>query len=333
MGMMGWLKRRVARAIQQEVAQQTTRLREDVEALRVSIEPEWINHVNLMLSDVSRHLNAIDQLSQKNERTDTEMISRLWSLEVVVNNLKNEVAPVERINAEFAVLESRVRANPYRVRDLDVSSSKDGRNTLGYDTQKGGTYADFIDMFRPDFDVLVNQLKYVLSWLPRSGKAVDLGAGRGEMVTVLKNHGLDVFGIDSDQSVVDEAQSRGINIRLQGITDFLKLENSQQYDVVTAIHVVEHVAYDILEDWLRGIHKTLKPGGVFVAETPNPHAIDAFKAFWVDVTHVRPYYPESLLHMVLSACFKKAEIWVDGEQQLVSDRLGYAGAYTIIATA
>jgi 2-polyprenyl-3-methyl-5-hydroxy-6-metoxy-1,4-benzoquinol methylase len=153
------------------------------------------------------------------------------------------------------------------------------------------------------------------------------------MVTVLKNHGLDVFGIDSDQSVVDEAQSRGINIRLQGITDFLKLENSQEYDVVTAIHVVEHVAYDILEDWLRGIHKTLKPGGVFVAETPNPHAIDAFKAFWVDVTHVRPYYPESLLHMVHSAGFKKAEIWVEGEQQLVSDRLGYAGAYTIIATA
>jgi 2-polyprenyl-3-methyl-5-hydroxy-6-metoxy-1,4-benzoquinol methylase len=323
MGMTNWLKSRVSRAIQQEVVEQTLRLRQDIDALRAAVEPEWINHVNVMLSDVSRHLNAIDQLSQKNERTDTEVISRLWWLDALVNNVK----------AELSVLESRVRANPYRVRDLDVSSSKDGRNTFGYDMQKGGTYADFIDMFRPDFDVLANQLTYVSSWLPNSGKAVDLGAGRGEMVTVLKNNGLDAFGIDADQSVVDDAQSRGINIRLQGISDFLKAESAQQYEVVTAIHVVEHVAYDTLEDWLRGIHKILKPGGIFVAETPNPHAIDAFKAFWVDVTHVRPYYPESLLHMVHSAGFKKAEIWVEGEQQLVSDRLGYAGAYTIIATA
>lgn len=323
MGMTSWLKSRVSRAIQQEVVQKTLRLRQDVDALRAAVGPEWVNHVNVMLSDISRHLNAIDQLSQKNERTDSEVISRLWSLDVIVNEVKTELD----------VLESRVRANPYRVRDLDVSSSKDGRNTFGYDMQKGGTYADFIDMFRPDFDVLVNQLTYVSSWLPNSGRAVDLGAGRGEMVTVLKNHGLDAFGIDADKSVVDDAQSRGINIRLQGISDFLKVENAQQYEVVTAIHVVEHVAYDTLEDWLRGIHKILKPGGIFVAETPNPHAIDAFKAFWVDVTHVRPYYPESLLHMVHSAGFKKAEIWVEGEQQMVSDRLGYAGAYTIIATA
>lgn len=323
MGMMGWLKRRVSSAIQQEVAEQTLRLRQDVDALRSAVEPEWINHVDVMLSDVSRHLNAIDQLSQKNERTDTEVITRLWSLEVIINDLRSELA----------VLESRVRANPYRVQELDVSSSKDGRNTFGFDTQKAGTYADFIDMFRPNFDVLVNQLGYVTSWLPNTGKAVDLGAGRGEMVTVLKNHGLAAFGIDGDQSVVDEAQRRGVDIRLQGISDFLKIENSKEYEVVTAVHVVEHVAYDILEDWLRSIHKILKPGGIFIAETPNPHAIDAFKAFWVDVTHVRPYYPESLLHMVHSAGFKKAEIWVEGEQQLVSDRLGYAGAYSIIATA
>lgn len=323
MGMMGWLKRRVSSAIQQEVAEQTLRLRQDVDALRSAVEPEWINHVDVMLSDVSRHLNAIDQLSQKNERTDTEVISRLWSLEVIINDLRSELA----------VFESRVRANPYRVQELDVSSSKDGRNTFGFDTQKGGTYADFIDMFRPNFDVLVNQLGYVTSWLPNTGKAVDLGAGRGEMVTVLKNHGLAAFGIDGDQSVVDEAQRRGVDIRLQGISDFLKIENSKEYEVVTAVHVVEHVAYDILEDWLRSIHKILKPGGIFIAETPNPHAIDAFKAFWVDVTHVRPYYPESLLHMVHSAGFKKAEIWVEGEQQLVSERLGYAGAYSIIATA
>jgi hypothetical protein len=101
---------------------------------------------------------------------------------------------------------------------------------------------------------------------------------------------------------------------------------------VTAIQVVEHVNTDQLVSWLEKIRGVLKSGGVFIAETPNPHAIDAFKAFWVDVTHVRPYYPESLLHMAQSAGFSRAEIWAPGEQHDITSRLEFAGSYTLIAT-
>ena len=306
--MKQWLKRRIAGLIQSEIAQQTAHLQQDVQGLKSAVSPEWVNHVNLMTTDISRHLNAIDQLTKKFERSQNE------------------------INSDLRILESRVRADPFRIRSLEIASSRDGRNTLGFDSQRAGTYAEFIDMFRPEFDELAKQLSYVASWLPSEGKAVDLGAGRGEMVTVLTKNGLDAFGIDSDQSVVDEAKTRGIDIRCQGISEFLRSEKSDTYSVVTAIHVVEHVSFEVLTDWFNEIKRILKPGGVFILETPNPHAIDAFKAFWIDVTHVRPYYPESLLHMMLSAGFTKAEIWVEGEQQLVSDRLGYAGAYSLIAT-
>ena len=36
----------------------------------------------------------------------------------------------------------------------------------------------------------------------------------------------------------------------------------------------------------------LAPGGVFIAETVNPHSIAASKAFWVDPTHRNPIFPE-----------------------------------------
>lgn len=320
--MKQWLRRRIAGLLRAEIANQTSHLQQDIQGLKSAVSPEWVNHMNLMTTDISRHLNAIDQLAQKVDRTQNDIISRVWGLDEATSKTTNDLR----------ILESRVRANPFKIRSLEIASSRDGRNTFGFDSNRTGTYAEFIDMFRPEFDELARQLRYVTTWLPSEGKAVDLGAGRGEMVTVLNSSGLDAFGIDSDQSVVDEAQARGIDIRRQGISEFLKIENAQTYSVVTAIHVVEHVSFEVLTDWLREIKRILKPGGVFILETPNPHAIDAFKAFWVDVTHVRPYYPESLLHMMLSAGFSKAEIWVEGEQQLVSDRLGYAGAYSLIAT-
>jgi O-antigen chain-terminating methyltransferase len=153
------------------------------------------------------------------------------------------------------------------------------------------------------------------------------------MVQVMSDHGLSSFGIDADESVVAAAGKKGIDVRLSGIDSFLDNCESSTLDVVTAIQVVEHVNADQLESWLEKIHRSLKPGGIFIAETPNPHAIDAFKAFWVDVTHVRPYYPESLLHMAQSAGFSRAEIWAPGEQDNITDRLEFAGSYTLIAIA
>jgi 2-polyprenyl-3-methyl-5-hydroxy-6-metoxy-1,4-benzoquinol methylase len=204
---------------------------------------------------------------------------------------------------------------------------------MGFTSAHSGQYLDFVEAFRPSFDELISQLSYLGTWLPISGVAVDLGAGRGELVQLMHDHGLSSYGIDSDPSVVALASERGLDVRLSYIDSYLDGCTSSSLDVVTAIQVVEHVNTDQLVSWFEKIQRVLKPGGVFIAETPNPHAIDAFKAFWVDVTHVRPYYPESLLHMAQSAGFSRAEIWAPGEQDNITDRLEYAGSYTLIATA
>ena len=239
----------------------------------------------------------------------------------------------KKLQEEFVIQKSQVRAKPYSTSSIEIRSSRDGRSTIGYAASKGGNYVDFIENFRPTFSELLSRLKYVTAWLPNAGNAVDLGAGRGEMVQLMREHGLAAYGIDSDKSVVAAAKNRDIDVRLQEIETFLNSELQSTLDVITAIQVVEHVETLTLENWFEKIQKLLKPGGVFIAETPNPHAIDAFKAFWIDTTHVRPYYPESLLHMAQAAGFVSAEIWVEGQENSIDERLGYAGSYTLIAIA
>jgi 2-polyprenyl-3-methyl-5-hydroxy-6-metoxy-1,4-benzoquinol methylase len=292
-------------------------IRMDIQSLRKQVsEDQRIRAIEIIIPDVISRLNSIDSQAQ------------------AVNAMTLDVgARLDLQSAEIRQLSSRIRANPFQNSPLKITSTRDGSETMGFDSAGAGKYVDFVEAFRPTFDELLSQLSYLRTWLPDAGNAVDFGAGRGEMVQLMRAHGLFSYGIDSDQSVVLSATERGHDVRLSDIDSFLNGCARSSLDVVTAIQVVEHVNTDQLVSWFEKIRGVLKPGGVFIAETPNPHAIDAFKAFWVDVTHVRPYYPESLLHMAQSAGFARAEIWAPGEQPDITNRLEFAGSYTLIATA
>jgi 2-polyprenyl-3-methyl-5-hydroxy-6-metoxy-1,4-benzoquinol methylase len=280
-------------------------------------------HVENVTNDVGNHLNDLGS----NLRAVQE------ELHSTIRMLHEFVGRHENLESMVKIQDSRIRAKPHSTNEIRILSSRDARQTIGFIANKGGEYADFIDNFRPTFDQLLSALDYLTTWLPQTGKAVDLGAGRGEMVKLMSDRGLDAFGIDSNLSVVSDASKRGIEVKHQEIDEFLRTSEDSSIDVITAIQVVEHVDTPVLEDWFHRIFSLLKPNGVFIAETPNPHAIDAFKAFWIDTTHKRLYYPESLLHMAQAAGFSRAEIWVDGTQESIDDRLGFAGSYTLIATA
>ena len=287
-------------------------------------------HVENVTNDVGTHLNDVG--NQLNE-LGSHLRAVQEELHTTIRMMHEFVGRHENLESMVKIQDSRIRAKPHSTNEIRILSSRDARQTIGYSANKGGEYADFIDNFRPAFDQLLTGLNYLTSWLPQTGTAVDLGAGRGEMVKLMSDRGLDAFGIDSNLSVVSDASKRGIEVKHQEIDEFLRMSEESSFDAITAIQVVEHVDTPVLEDWFQRIFSLLKPNGVFIAETPNPHAIDAFKAFWIDTTHKRLYYPESLLHMAQAAGFSRAEIWVDGTQESIDDRLGFAGSYTLIATA
>lgn len=79
-------------------------------------------------------------------------------------------------------------------------------------------------------------------------------------------------------------------------------------------------------------YRALEPGGLLIAETVNPHSPAALKTFWLDLTHVRPLFPESLLFLAKEIGFQRAEIYFpQGSGELDQD-LRSCGEYAIIAT-
>lgn len=103
-------------------------------------------------------------------------------------------------------------------------------------------------------------------------KVIDFGAAEG--LTMLEMHklipGSEFSGIEYSTDLIEQSPDLPSNIKLeQG--DVTKLENiycKGEYDCVSALALLEHLKEPILA--LKEAYKALKPGGLFIASSPNP---------------------------------------------------------------
>jgi O-antigen chain-terminating methyltransferase len=72
--------------------------------------------------------------------------------------------------------------------------------------------------------------------------------------------------------------------------------------------VLEHLDTATLLHLLEESARVLRPGGVFIAETPNALNLQvAASNFWIDPTHVRPLHPQFLEFCALRSGFTKVD--------------------------
>lgn len=108
--------------------------------------------------------------------------------------------------------------------------------------------------------------------LPKSGRALDIGAGEGRNALFLASRGLDVLAVDQSAVGMQKAQrlagERGLALRTQAadLRDFDAEPAS--LDVVSSIFV--HLPADIRSRVHGRLRTWLKPGGLFVLEAYAP---------------------------------------------------------------
>ena len=78
---------------------------------------------------------------------------------------------------------------------------------------------------------------------------------------------------------------------------------------LTAFHVVEHLPFGTLVDFLDEALRVLIPGGLLILETPNPETVRVgATTFYNDPTHRNPLMPEMLRFIVQHRGFAEVEI-------------------------
>lgn len=112
--------------------------------------------------------------------------------------------------------------------------------------------------------------QFIRKHVPLTGSYLDIGCGNGALLYFARKDGWQVKGLELS---ADYAEYLREKLQVEVIVaDFLELEEqSEQYDVVSLRHVLEHLPDSILA--LNKISALLKPGGYGHFEFPNINSI------------------------------------------------------------
>ena len=166
-----------------------------------------------------------------------------------------------------------------------------------------------------------------------NGQALDLVCGRGEWLEILGELEFDAQGVDVDRSIVEICRQRGLNVRQCDPLEALKGVADASQVIVTGFHLAEHIAFDQLKEIAKEAFRVLKPGGLFMLETPNPeNMLVGSNSFYFDPRHAKPIPPLLLAFIPEYYGFEKINL-LRMQEQVKPSRAQPLSLYDVLSGA
>ena len=136
---------------------------------------------------------------------------------------------------------------------------------------------------------------------------LDVGCGRGELLGLLRDAGIEARGVDADADMVAYARGEGLEVEQADALAYLDSLPDASLGGIFAGQVIEHLPPPVLLRLLELAAQKLRPGGLLIAETINPLSPLALRSYYADLTHAQPLVPETLALLASHAGFRTIE--------------------------
>ena len=303
-----------------EQAQQLVNQQQHLDRIDQTVAQQNAATQNLV-TDLNRELRTeLEAMSLRQEKTDASLLMQERRLTVLLDEIKHSAAP----------------------HPLTQVAAKEQDHLLD------ALYASFEDQFRGSPEEISRRLQVYVPFLKEAkvaGDVLDIGCGRGEWLQLLRSEGIEARGVDRNRVFIETCRGAGLDVVEQDALKYLRSQQDDSLSAVTAIHFVEHVPFETLIAIVDEIRRILKPGGLLIAETPNPENFMVGSCnFYTDPTHRNPIPSETLKFLLESRGLHCKEVlklrpWdeakIDGDSELISRFNEYfysAPDYGIVAT-
>jgi len=322
------------------------RLRPLARRLLWTLAPTYARH-RAGRADAAARLGRVEAEVERLDERHGEQIDRLEDLAreliLTAESLRRGVGDVGSVAAstrrELGRLQAELNALPYLAGSPFGSLQSPVGEVLGFRSAtslrgsgSGSGYVDFEELFRGPADRVAESQRPYLELVRDHQPVLDIGCGRGEFLALLAGEGIAAHGIDSDAGMIERCRTLGVEVALADADDYLEGLQDGAVGTVFSAQLIEHLPYAELQRMLELSRRKLRPGGLFIAETVNPHRVSSLKTFWVDLTHQHPIFPEVALALSAIAGFDSAYVFAPTFDSFERARF-HAPAYAVVATA
>jgi len=302
--------------------------------------------------ELLRSLEAIDQrvarIGEAQNRFEAHQLAQARGLEAQVDELSPKVdalralhdpvvARLDDMSRRLERLEVQeptiphMNGEPFKRSHHPVAGMVEGYRLPNHHPS-ADPYRSFEDIFRGSEEFIRDRQRRFIELIGDRTPVLDYGCGRGEFLDLLRELGTAYQGVDSDSGMVARCQAKGHErVALAEGNDYLESLEPGSIGAIFCAQVIEHLPYQHLMRFLELARRALKPDGLLIAETVNPHSPPALKTFWVDLTHQHPVFPEVALALCQAAGFSEAFVFYpNGTGDVDRDR-PLAGEYAVVA--
>ncbi|HEY8626865.1 MAG TPA: class I SAM-dependent methyltransferase, partial [Gaiellaceae bacterium] len=169
-------------------------------------------------------------------------------------------------------------------------------------------YFAFESRMRGSVDSIRDRQRLYVDVLRDAAPVLDAGCGRGELLGLLREAGVEARGIDADSDMVAYARGDGLEVEQADLVEYLQRAADGSLGAIFMGQVVEHLPAPTLVQTFQLAAAKLRPGGLLVAETINPLSPLALRNYFADLTHAQPLVPETLELLARQSGFAETEI-------------------------
>ena len=271
-------------------------------------------------------LDEIERLLERDDERDAQALAvnfellkgEVRALRRVIEDLGWAIAPDAGIDgasdrlgefrARVSTLERRARAIASGAAHASQPEQPDAAPPPA--ASSGFDYVGFERRFRGDPALVLETMKErYLDLLRGNAPVLDVGCGRGELLAVLRDEGVPAAGVDLDAGMVAEAVELDLDVHQDDAVAFLRAQPEGAFGSIISTQLEEHLELDSLLQLIELAATQLRPGGVFIAETPNPGALFVLgNSYVMDPTHVRPLHPALMAFLCEGGGFQRVEV-------------------------
>lgn len=173
--------------------------------------------------------------------------------------------------------------------------------------RRSGLARNLVRLWYRSSDLRTRLKKDAFPGLP--GRMLDVGCGAGAFMYRLKELGWETHGVETDSSASEAARKLGLDVRTATLEQAGYPE--EHFDIVTAIHVLEHIHSPI--SFMEEMWRVLRPGGLLYIEVPNLRSFN-FRIFgrnWFHLDaprHLCSYWQRPLMRLLRATGFRVMRI-------------------------